>query len=617
MAITTDKLLLFKSHECSNGLSDEALQEIADTAELVQVNTGDYLHRANQKLNSVYFVVHGRLKQSIVDMHGNVLLQHFLTRGTQFGALGAAQADPIPVDVVAVEPSAALRIDFDTTRKLSFKYDEFGANITKLIGSMVRRALLADRKPRKSSIVAIIHEPNTSRELTQRLLNRLLELEETPCLMSDQAGRKPSEKIAYRPLIEEDGQQISREDFRRQIGLWSNVGRIIIDVDSSISSENAALLFEFSDQIIWCCSYEQTELSIQKLKAIEEQAPGWKEKINLVWTLNKNHWVAPQVEEFRELVARDFKISFDEPEIEAGQGQLLIDGFERLVHHLRGVRIGLALGGGGARGMAHLGVLKALADHGIVIDAIAGTSAGAMAGIICASGYAPGYATELFANDLKPGWPFTWMPRGGHWYLLHKYRRGLFDPMLRKYLTNYTLEQLPLPVQSVTVDLVSGKPVVRTYGDAVRSILESINLPVFSSPLCHEGQALIDGGLVNNIPADVLINGGCNFVIAVSVTSRLKAEFANNHPQTPTQEMKSGTIFQTLLRSYLVQSVNMNSHGVQPADIVIEPDVSKYDLSEFSSTRELAALGEEAAVQSIPEIKALLHHVDSKLFPKL
>jgi NTE family protein len=149
LTITTDKLLLLKSHECSNGLNDEALQEIANTAELVQVDSGEYLHRANQKLTSVYFIVHGRLKQSIVDMHGNVLLQHFLSRGTQFGALGAAQADPIPVDVVAIEPSAALRIDFDTTRKLSFKYDEFGANITRLIGSMVRRALLADRKPKK------------------------------------------------------------------------------------------------------------------------------------------------------------------------------------------------------------------------------------------------------------------------------------------------------------------------------------------------------------------------------------------------------------------------------------------------------------------------------------
>jgi predicted acylesterase/phospholipase RssA len=125
------------------------------------------------------------------------------------------------------------------------------------------------------------------------------------------------------------------------------------------------------------------------------------------------------------------------------------------------------------------------------------------------------------------------MPHGNHWYLLYKYRRGHFGRMLRKYLSDWTIEQLPLPVRSVTVDLVAGKPVVRDRGDAVNSILESINLPVFSKPMSRDGQALVDGGLVNNIPADVLVRSGCNFVIAVSVTARLEPEFAHNRPDTP------------------------------------------------------------------------------------
>ena len=81
MSVTQDKLLLFRSHECSSGLSDEAQREICDAAELVQFDSGQYLHRATQAISSVYLVVHGRLKQSVVDMHGNVLLQRFLTVG--------------------------------------------------------------------------------------------------------------------------------------------------------------------------------------------------------------------------------------------------------------------------------------------------------------------------------------------------------------------------------------------------------------------------------------------------------------------------------------------------------------------------------------------------------
>ena len=119
MSVTSDKLLLFRSHECSRGLSDEAVEEICDAAELVQLDSEEYLHRADQVTTSVYLVVHGRLKQSVVDMHGHVLLQRFLTRGSQFGLLAAAQAEPVPVDVTAVEPSAVLKFEFETLLQLT------------------------------------------------------------------------------------------------------------------------------------------------------------------------------------------------------------------------------------------------------------------------------------------------------------------------------------------------------------------------------------------------------------------------------------------------------------------------------------------------------------------
>ena len=612
MSVTTDKLLLFRSHECSKGLSDEALREICDAAELVQFDAGDYLHRANQAISSVYLIVHGRLRQTLVDMHGNVLLQRFLTRGTQFGALGAAQSDPVPVEVIAVEPSAVLKLDFETTRRFTRKHETFGLNLTRLIAGMVRDVLLSDRRPKKPSPVTVFHESQASRSLTRRLIRRLLELGETPCVISDRVDWEPIENVPFRSLVS-DGNYLTREEFRRQINLWSDSGRIILDVDASLDPVNASLLVEFSEQVIWCSSFEDVESSVNRLKAIEERAPGWRDKINLVWMLESDSWVAPPAAELRGLVERDFKVSFSEPQ--QNQSRTLLDGFERLVHQLRGVRIGIALGGGGARGMAHLGVLKALEESGIVVDMIAGTSAGAMTGVLYAAGLDVDYVTNGFVEDLKPGWPFRMMPSGNHWYLLYKYRRGHFDRMLRNYLSDWTLEQLPLPVRSVTVDLVSGDAVVRDRGDAVNSILESINLPVFSKPISRDGRALVDGGLVNNIPADVLVRSGCNFVIAVSVTARLEPEFARNRPDTPTSKMASASILQTILRSYVVQSVNMHSFGVQPADVVIEPDATGVDLSEFSRTRELATIGEEAVLEVMPKIKSLLAQLDGQLFP--
>jgi predicted acylesterase/phospholipase RssA len=165
------------------------------------------------------------------------------------------------------------------------------------------------------------------------------------------------------------------------------------------------------------------------------------------------------------------------------------------------------------------------------------------------------------------------------------------------------------------VDLISGKAVVRGTGDAVHGILESINLPVLSKPINRHGQALVDGGLIDNVPADVLVSKGCNFVIAVSVTAKMEAEFARNRPDTPASEMRPASTIQTLLRSYLVQSYNINSIGVQPADIVIEPDVTGFDLSEFARTDELAAIGERTTVEAIPQIRKLLNRLDGDLFP--
>jgi len=285
-----------------------------------------------------------------------------------------------------------------------------------------------------------------------------------------------------------------------------------------------------------------------------------------------------------------------------------------LVHELRGIRIGLALGGGAARGMAHLGVLKVLEQNGICVDMIAGTSAGAMTGTLYASGMDADYSIESFMKDLKPSWIFRRLPRGGQWYLLYKYRRGLFDPMLRKYLSDSRLEQLPLPMHTVTVDLVSGNPVVRDRGDAVDSIVESINLPVLSSPICREGAMLVDGGLINNVPADVLVAKGCNFVIAVSVTAKMEQSFAKNQPDTPTSKMRRASTLQTILRGYLVQNKNMNSVGVQSADLVIEPDVTQFELTEFDRTDELAAVGEEATLKEVSKIKELLSQLDDKMF---
>ena len=118
--------------------------------------------------------------------------------------------------------------------------------------------------------------------------------------------------------------------------------------------------------------------------------------------------------------------------------------------------------------------------------------------------------------------------------------------------------------------------------------------------------ALVDGSIINNVPANVLVSKGCNFVIAVSVTAQMKQEFASNRPVTPTSEMKRASTLQTIMRTYIVQNVNMNAVGVQPADIVIEPEVNEFDITEFTRAAEMAAIGEKATLDEMPRLSGIV-----------
>src|SRR4029079_5037183 len=152
-------------------------------------------------------------------------------------------------------------------------------------------------------------------------------------------------------------------------------------------------------------------------------------------------------------------------------------------------------------------------------------------------------------------------------------------------------------------DLGGGNSVVRERGDAVHAILESINLPVLSIPIIREGQALIDGGLVNNIPADVAVSLACNFVIPVSVTARMEKKFGGITPEGGGRRRKKPGVVQTILRSFQVQNHNLNAYGVGPADVFISPDVTGFELTAFTQAKEMAAIGEAATLEQIPRIR--------------
>ena len=585
--------------------------EIAEASELIRCPVGQEIHCPDTPITSVYLIVHGRLRIEIVDAQGRILMQRHQKSGSQFGGIAAAVAEPTPTRCIAEDPSIVLKIDYQKCLDLTKKHDVFRANFSKMIANSIKSVVFSDRLPTLPKVVSFFHQGEETRDVSHNLFTRLTHIGESIGVFTDRPPKSHIQGAEQFQTLGSD-QDWTIEQARTQAAKWLAKGRVLVDYSTNVDSHFVCATLEASHLVLWCVTSDNWKASIEPLKNFLGHAPGWSDKLFVLWLLKPDE-EAPLAREIRKLTPNEIKISLDPPA--KNRSSLLRNGCDRLLHLVRGVKIGVALGGGAARGMAHIGVLKALERNGIAVDMIAGTSAGAMTGTLYSAGFCPDYLTNRFVNDLRPPWCFRWLPRGDQWHLLYKYRMGRFDPMLRKYLKEIQLEQMMVPMNIITVDLIGGQPVIRNTGDAVHGITESINLPVLSKPINRSGQALVDGGLINNVPADVLIANGCNFVIAVSVTSKLEYEFVGNRPDTPAHKMRSASTIQTLLRSFLVQSTSINAIGVQSADFIIEPDVRGFDLTEFTRTDELAAIGEQTTKDSIAEIRRLLNRLDANLFP--
>ena len=182
-------------------------------------------------------------------------------------------------------------------------------------------------------------------------------------------------------------------------------------------------------------------------------------------------------------------------------------------------RIGLALGSGSARGLAHLGVIRAIADAGIELDFIAGTSMGALIGAI----HAAGKMDELEATFLTFDWKKT-----ASFFDVVLPKSGLLDgarvsELVRAHIHADNIETLPISFAAVATDIVSGEEVVIRSGDVIEAVRASISVPGIFTPVRSNGRILVDGGLTNPVPVSVARAMGADIVIAVDLNHEIIA----------------------------------------------------------------------------------------------
>ncbi|GAB3516936.1 patatin-like phospholipase family protein [Emticicia fontis] len=242
------------------------------------------------------------------------------------------------------------------------------------------------------------------------------------------------------------------------------------------------------------------------------------------------------------------------------------------------MKIGLALSGGGSRGFAHLGVIKALEEVGLKPDMITGTSAGSIVGAMIAAGYTPDYIFEAIVSA------------GIFSHIKFAFNRfGLFkleklQDLFLKYIPHNSFEQLRMPLTICATDLERGEAVYFKEGELIKPILASCCLPGIFEPVRFEGRTLIDGGIVDNLPIGPL-EQSCDFIIGVNIMP------VNNN-------MAINSFKDVLMKSLFLSIRNNSGEKLRRCHLAIEPaEIYRYDGLNMSKAKEMFDLGYECTIR--------------------
>ena len=260
-------------------------------------------------------------------------------------------------------------------------------------------------------------------------------------------------------------------------------------------------------------------------------------------------------------------------------------------------KIGLALGGGAARGLAHIGVLEILDREGIPVDMIAGTSAGAAVGALYAQGKSAARIKEL---ALDTGWRRLVslidlaLPRSG-------FIEGTkIKNLLKSIMGDVSFDELKIPLSCLATDIRSGEEVVISDGSVLEGVRASISIPVIFTAVKRQGRYLVDGGLVNPVPVSTVRKMGADLVIAVNVIPTMGVRLQ------PSQKDKEPGIFQSMLHSLYIATYSLVRSSLAQADIVIEPKLPHVGYGDFHRISDSIAQGEIAAKSLVEQIKQQL-----------
>lgn len=246
------------------------------------------------------------------------------------------------------------------------------------------------------------------------------------------------------------------------------------------------------------------------------------------------------------------------------------------------IKLGLALGSGGAKGMAHIGVISAFEEAGIDFDIISGTSIGSIVGGLYADGYSPRAMTELVENtdllDLKK-------------LIVYRLTGFGIEKIVGKALGKLDFSELKKSFAAVAADVDSGKEEIMTDGNLITAMAASSAMPPYFAAVTREGKRLVDGAFLNSVPCDVARALGADFVVGVDLGSRRGSN------------SEALSVLADFYKDNKIPECDPTEKGYANADIMLNPDLREYRPTSIGERVKMYELGYAFAKERIPEIK--------------
>jgi predicted acylesterase/phospholipase RssA/CRP-like cAMP-binding protein len=576
------------------GLSRDALDEIVEEMELVHLASGEILFRAGDRGDSLYVILHGRLRVFVTDRDGRESVVREAGRGENVGEFALLTGNPRSATVQVVRDTVLARLSRESFLRLAEKYPTTMVHLTRMLASW-----LAETNHRRvpsgalASTVAILPHDRTlpTSAFCEKLARALGPFGATAVVSArtvDAAlGRGSAQLSEHDPGHDTVARWLDAQEAQHRF--------LIYEADPDPSAWSHRCLRQ-ADRAMHLASGRQrpapTAADEWLAKAFDRNTA--REELVLL----RDGAAPQQTRDWLTLrhYSRHHHVRFDRA-----------SDFQRLARHLAGRAIGLVLGGGGARGFAHIGVIRALQEAGVPIDRVGGTSMGA----VIAAQYAQGldYLDMLEVNRenwvrVQPLHDYT-LPL----IALLSGRKGI--RMLEAMFGDTRIEDLPTNYYCVSTNLTRAESTIHRDGLLRDCVRASISIPGIAPPFVTEsGELLVDGGVLNGIPADAMHHPDTGLVIAVDVSPRVDLSMGDRTLPSPWRALWQSirrstkvppfpTIFKIMQRTAHLRTLRLANDLRGRVDLYLEPPVGDYDLFGWKALDAIAETGYQATRHTI------------------